>query len=104
MNELSKDLRPEMLPEGIYRDIAVAIGPENFVKLAEIIGGATVYIPKPESIVRPVRDARIKQEFNGYNHLELARRYSVTDRWVRQICGEGNLEGQVSLLDLLPEA
>lgn len=104
MNELSKDLRLEMLPEGLYRDIAEAIGPENFVKLAEIIGGATVYIPKPESIVRPVRDARIKQEFNGYNHLELARRYSVTERWVRQICGDGNLEGQVSLLDLLPGA
>jgi Mor family transcriptional regulator len=104
MNELSKDLKPEMLPEGLYRDIAEAIGPENFVKLAEVVGGATVYIPKAESLVRPVRDARIRKEFNGYNHLELAKRYEVTERWVRQICGEGNLEGQVSLLDLIPGA
>ena len=26
----------------------------------EVVGGATVYIPKPESILRPARDARIK--------------------------------------------
>lgn len=104
MNELSKGLKAEMLPEGLYRDIAEAIGPENFVKLAEIIGGATVYIPKADSLVRPVRDARIKDEFNGYNHLELAKRYNVTERWVRQICGEGNVEGQLSLLELLSES
>ncbi len=104
MNELSKGLKAEMLPEGLYRDIAEAIGPENFVKLAEIIGGATVYIPKADSLVRPVRDARIKDEFNGYNHLDLAKRYNVTERWVRQICGEGNVEGQLSLLELLSES
>jgi Mor family transcriptional regulator len=103
MNELSKDLTIEMIPEGLYKEIATAIGTDNFVRLAEVIGGATVYIPKPESIVRPVRDARIKAEFNGYNHLELARRYGVTERWVRQLCGDGHCEGQLSLLDLLDE-
>ncbi|MFR9189718.1 MAG: Mor transcription activator family protein [Anaerotruncus massiliensis (ex Togo et al. 2019)] len=38
-----------------------------------MVGGSTVYIPKPESLIRPVRDARIKAEFNGYNHIELAK-------------------------------
>lgn len=102
MNELSKDLTIEMLPEGLYKDIADAIGTENFYKLTEVVGGATVYIPKPESIVRPVRDARIKEEFNGYNHLELARRYNVTERWVRQLCGEGNHPGQLDLFGFIP--
>ena len=32
-------------------------------------------------------------------HPELARKYGVTERWVRQLCGEGKLEGQMSLLD-----
>lgn len=96
MDNLLKDLTVEMLPEGLYKQIAEAIGTENFYKLAEVVGGATVYIPKPESIVRPVRDARIKEEFNGYNHPELARKYDVTERWVRQLCGEGQLEGQLS--------
>lgn len=76
---------------------------KNFrsLKLAEVVGGTTVYIPKPESVTRPVRDARIKEEFNGYNHPELARKYNVTERWVRQLCGDGKLEGQLELFDIL---
>ena len=95
MDELSKELTLEMLPEGMYKQIAEGIGISNFYKLTEIIGGATVYIPKPESITRPVRDARIKAEFNGYNHQDLARKYRVTERWVRQLCGDGKMEGQL---------
>ena len=68
-------------------------------KLTELNGGSTIYLQKPESVLRPVRDAHIKAEFNGYNHPELARKYGVTERWVRQLCGEGKLEGQMSLLD-----
>ncbi len=100
MDDLSKSLTVEMLPEN-YREIAEAIGAENFVKLAEVVGGSTLYIPKPESLVRPVRDAQIKEEFNGYNHLELAKRYGVTERWVRQLCGAGRLEGQMELFDYI---
>lgn len=103
MNELAKDLKIEMFPEGMYKDIAEAIGPESFYRLAEVVGGATIYIPKPDSLTRPVRDARIKEEFNGYNHLELAKKYGVTERWVRQICGDGHLEGQISMSELLPD-
>ena len=54
MDDLSKSLTVEMLPAN-YREIAEAIGAENFVKLAEVVGGSTLYIPKPESLVRPVR-------------------------------------------------
>jgi Mor family transcriptional regulator len=89
-----------MLPEN-YREIAKAIGVENFLKLAEVVGGSTLYIPKPESLVRPVRDVQIKEEFNGYNHLELAKRYGVTERWVRQLCGAGQLEGQMEIFDFM---
>lgn len=101
MSELSKDLTIEMIPDGLYTQIAEVIGIDNFYKLAEVVGGATVYIPKPESLVRPVRDARIKNEFNGYNHPELARKYGVTERWVRQLCGDGHTEGQLSFFDNL---
>ena len=101
MDGLVKDLTLEMLPDGLYRQIAEAIGVANFYKLAEVVGGATVYIPKPESLVRPVRDARIKAEFNGYNHPELARRYGVTERWVHHLCGDGKLPGQLDLFSLL---
>ena len=102
MDNLAKGLKIEMLPEN-YRTIAEAIGTENFVKLAEGVGGATLYIPKPESLVRPVRDAQIKEEFNGYNHMELSKKYGVTERWVRQLCGAGRLEGQLELFDLFDQ-
>ena len=101
MDELARELTVEMLPEGLYKQIAETIGTENFYKLAELLGGATVYIPKPESVTRPVRDARIKAEFNGYNHPELARKYGVTERWVRQLCGDGHPDGQLDLYDYL---
>lgn len=104
MDELAKELTVEMLPEGIYKDIAETIGVYNFYKLARVVGGATIYLPKPESIIRPVRDAHIKAEFNGYNHLELAKRYGVTERWVQQLCGKGELEGQIGFNDLYSDS
>lgn len=52
MDKLAEGLTLEMLPEGLYRMIAEAIGTDNFYKLAEVVGGTTVYIPKPESVTR----------------------------------------------------
>jgi len=101
MDELAKELTLGMIPEGIYKDIAEAIGTDNFYRLTKVVGGATIYLPKPESILRPVRDARIKSEFNGYNHPELAKKYGVTERWVRQLCGDGKIQGQIDFYEWL---
>lgn len=101
MDALAKDLTLELIPDGLYREIAEAIGVENLVKLTQLVGGSTIYLPKTESIVRPVRDAKIREEFNGYNHMELARKYDVTERWARQLCGEGYAEGQLSIFECL---
>jgi Mor family transcriptional regulator len=91
-----EELELAMIPEGTYRKIAESIGLANFIKLTELIGGNTFYLPKSETFTRPVRDQRIKDEFNGFNHMELAMKYNVSDRWIRTICGEGIIEGQVS--------
>ena len=45
---------------------------------------------------------KIKEEYNGYNAPQLSRRYGVTERWIRQICGN-DFPGQVELLDYLAE-
>lgn len=97
MDELVKELTVEMLENDSWRQVAEAIGVENFCKMMEIIGGATIYAPKLDQVLRPVRDARIKAEFNGWNYLELAKRYNITDRQVRSICGPGIVEGQLDL-------
>lgn len=103
MENLAQDLTLEMIQDGLYRDIAEEIGVLNLYKLSELVGGSTFYMPKPESLVRPVRDARIKAEFNGYNHLELAKKYDVTERWVRKLCGEGRHPGQTDIFAYLEQ-
>ena len=85
MDELVKELTVSAMPEGLYKQIAETIGAENFYKLAALIGGTTIYVPKPESLLRPLRDAHIK--------------YNVTVRWVRELCGQGALEGQIDWFD-----
>ena len=66
MDELVKDLTLDMISEGLYRMIAEAIGTDNFYKLAEIVGGTTIYIPKPEP--HPPRPRRPHQE--GVHRLQ----------------------------------
>lgn len=100
LDELRKDLTLEMIPNGVYREIAETIGIDNILKLASLVGGTTFYLPKLESLLRPVVHLRIKAEFNGHNILELARKYDKSERWVRQLCGEEMPEGQISLFDL----
>lgn len=100
MDDLKKDLTIEMVPAGVYREIAETIGVENLLSLAAIVGGTTFYLPKLESLLRPALYLRIKAEFNGHNVLELARKYEKTERWVRQVCGAEISEGQISLFDL----
>lgn len=97
VNTYVNELKLDMIPEGIYRNIAEKIGVDNLIELAELVGGNTFYLPKAESFTRPVRDQHIKDEFNGFNHMELALKYNVSDRWVRTICGEGMPEGQIPL-------
>lgn len=101
--QLEEELTVEMMPEGTYREIAQAIGPQNFYRLAKLVGGTTIYIPKPDSVLRPVRDARIRAEYNGYNCAELVRKYNVSERWVQQICGESPLPGQYNIFDYMEE-
>lgn len=100
MDALEDELTLDMISEGMYRAIAEEIGVLNFLKIAKLVGGTTFYIPKAESLLRPVRDLHIKKEFNGCNYQELAIRYDVTERWVRQICGEGNIDGQITIFDV----
>lgn len=72
---LEEELTLEMIPEGPYRSIAEAVGVGSFLIITEMLGGAVTYIPKKESILKPIRDRRILEEYNGYNSKELAIKY-----------------------------
>lgn len=85
------------------RALAELIGIENFKKLVRIYGGASIYIPKMDSISKEARNEQIREEFTGDNLHELALKYHLTDKWVRDIIagenGEIDLPGQMSLFD-----
>ena len=81
----TRELTSSMLPDGICKIIAEEIGADNLLKLAVLVGGSTFYMPQAESILRPLRNQKIKEEYNGYNSAELAERYGITPRQIQQI-------------------
>lgn len=84
-NELLKELKLEDL-SGSARELAEAIGMEGFVRLVDTYGGmSNLYVPVAEQLVRPVRDEMIRREYNGRNVCELARKWDLTDRSIREI-------------------
>ena len=56
---LEEELTLEMIPEGPYRSIAEAVGVGSFLIITEMLGGAVTYIPKKESILKPVLNVTI---------------------------------------------
>ena len=75
------ELVPAMLSDELHREIATEIGMHNFLKLSRLVGGGDFYVPRQESILRPLRN----QKIHGCNTKELARKYAVSQRWVYQI-------------------
>lgn len=90
----------DMLPEQ-YQPLAEITGVPQLLALAEKQGGSNLYVPKLEALVRTARDQQIKEQFNGYNAEDLARRYCMTVRWVQEICKDSPTPGQISLDDLI---
>lgn len=85
MDEWIKELSPADL-SGLMAQIAEMIGVENALKLAQGLGGLNVYIPKADTVLAAIRDRRIKAEYSAGNSVrELARRYNLSEVWVRKI-------------------
>ena len=97
--EMATELTVEMIPDGIQRQIAEEIGVDKLLLLCELLGGTTLYWPQLDTVLRPVRERRIKAEFNGYNYDALAIKYGISAKWVRQICGSPYPEGQITIFD-----
>ena len=84
-NDLLKELKLEDL-SGSARELAEAIGMDGFIRLVDTYGGTSnLYVPVAEQLVRPVRDELIRREYNGRNVYELARKWDLTDRSIREI-------------------
>lgn len=73
---------------GDQREIAESVGIEAYKKLVEDYGGSHIYIHKPETILREMRDNEIHDKFNGSNYRELAKQYHLSEKTVRTIISE----------------
>lgn len=88
---------------GESREIAELIGLEHFKKIVKTYSGASFYVPKIDSVVKGVRDEQIRKEFTGGNIHELALKYGITDKWVREIVSgddDEDIPGQMSIFDM----
>lgn len=70
----------------IFSQIIDTIGLKNALEITKIAGGSNLYIPKYETIERPLRIKNIQEEFNGYNYRELALKYNKSESTIRLIC------------------
>lgn len=98
MRDLLDDTTWEDIPESC-QPIVEIIGMEKFFALSEYAQGDALYIPKPDSIVTPARNRKIKKEWNGYNIRELADKYGLTPNRIRSILKDEQVFGQVSMFD-----
>ena len=82
--ELLRDIRIEELPEP-YCAIAELIGIEAALKLAETFGGTSLYFAKLDTLLAIKKYEKIKTEFTGFNHRDLAIKYNYSESRIRQI-------------------
>lgn len=83
-NRTKRPIRMSDIPEE-YRDLAKAIGLEDFVQLTLLYGGQSLYIPKRESLERGSRDREIRARFDGGNYRALAAQFHLSERQIRKI-------------------
>ena len=60
-NRIKSDVRIEDIPDGVWREFAEAHGIEPILGLADVLGGAVVYIPSVSSILRESRNRAIRE-------------------------------------------
>ena len=60
-SKLKSDVQIEDLPDGVWREFAKQHGIDPILGLAEIFGGAVVYIPSMSSIIRETRNRAVQE-------------------------------------------
>ena len=68
-----------------YRDIVETLGLENFLTLARLCGGQSLYVPKLDSLTMNGRDREIRARFDGGNYRALASQFRLSERQIRKI-------------------
>lgn len=58
-------------------------------RIVSCLGGTTIYIPSATTGNAKTRNLQIYKEFNGHNYGELARKYGLSEKQIRNILSAG---------------
>ena len=101
--------------DGENRELAELVGMEAFIKLVEVYGGTgKLYVPQADKVLIPVRDEKIREEYNGTNLYGICKKWELSESTVRAIVRDKALtlrrereekkrappDGQISMYDL----
>ena len=86
----------EDLPES-YRDVAMVVGVENAIKLSDTLGGLAYYFQQLDKVLLKKRDEMIRNEFTGANHRPLAKKYGLSEVWIREIVQRSRLTRRTAI-------
>ena len=89
MQDWRNEVTQEMLPLA-HRKLADVIGVEATIRLCEMFGGESLYIPMADTVYAAVRRKWIQKEFDlGADTKNLARKYELSKREVQRIVRGG---------------
>lgn len=70
------------------REIADCIGFEAYKKLVSTYSGEPITVRMPNGLTRPLKNEKIRSDFNGYNIRELSRKYKLHENTIRDIISD----------------
>lgn len=88
MQGIPEEIRNNVLIEDLHPTIqmlADIVGIEGALRISAECGGTNVYIPKVENSLLAARGRAIVKAFNGSNYQDLARKFKVSDVYVRDV-------------------
>lgn len=88
-----------------HRQYAEVIGIDNLLKLSDMYGGTSIYIPQRRELMKNRIYNAVYREFDGGNVDQLVKKYGVSKSTIYKIVGDrigrgGQLPGQMSFADL----
>lgn len=69
-------------------DSAMDLAQDVIIVIAHHLGGRSIYLPRDDRLKRAIRDSQIYREFDGANHLALAKRTGLTKTQIYNIIAE----------------
>lgn len=95
-DEWVKELTVDDVPKA-FRPLVEAIGIEAAFRLSEAYPGMPVYVPKPETLFEIKRNELIRRDVRTLGYRGCARKYGLTEVWIRQIVDHQKDERQIDM-------